>query len=158
MLFLVGVDVLILGGILLPGLANARDRTAGFVIFALVLVATTVGTVWMWRRPDERDLTKRQLRREVKWLNYEFSAFNITKLVALASLILGVVGVEWARGALALLVVSFFFVGATAALGPMLVIFIRSLTRKPYYVRLAREEVDDWHREQGIDKAGRVRR
>lgn len=139
---------------------GAPDRAAGLVALGIVIVVTIVSFVYMWTQTD-RPRSDRERDREVKGIFiFEYIRLGyrwIVLILAVASLVVGgVIGRSMAAGATAL-VGLFFFGGAMCLLGPMLFLFMKSLTPVPEPVRLAREEVDAWYSAHGHDGLEPVR-
>jgi hypothetical protein len=160
----VGVYVAILAAIFVPILADARNRPAGLTVLALVLLATLVGFVWMWRRGDRKP-TSGEVRRDARALMIEVTGLRIVKLgfvalglLALVLLILG--GGRAARllvGLMAVIVGLTFSVLFLVSFGPLLFLSLRALAAEPLPVRRARQEIDTWYREHGLENRRRGR-
>lgn len=160
----VGLYVAILAAILVPMLGNARDRPPGLALLALVLVATLVGFVWMWRRTDQPPSTG-EVRREARASRIELTGLMIVKLGVLALgflvLVLLILGVEHAarllEGLMAVILGLTFSVLFLVSFGPLLFISLRALAAEPPPVRRARQEIDTWYREHGLENPRRGR-
>ena len=136
---------------------RSPDLGPGLTVLGIVTVVSIVGFVWMWRwTPDPRESAK-----EAKQLDVFITAWLGLRWIVLILVIVGAVAggvVRRSLSAAVLLLIGLAFFGlSTFLVGPLLALFVKSLIEEPRMIRVAREEVDDWYREQGLDSRGSIR-
>jgi hypothetical protein len=152
-----GVIAGIVGWMLSLLFGDPADHTAGLVVLGVAVVVNIAGFVWTWRRtgnpPDAREI-----EREDRELKFFFIGWNGLRWVVLILIVVGaVIGSVRGRNVIQFAVglVDLAFFGLAASLvGPMLAVFVKTLVTETPAIRLAREEVDEWHREHGLENPG----
>jgi hypothetical protein len=157
MLILVAMFGAMVGVFLAPGFQLRVGPAPGFVALGIVTVTTIVGFVWMWRRtPDARSSEKETKQAYVFILAWRGLGWIVLILIVVGA-VAGGVARRSISAAVGTLVVLAFFGISVWMLGPMLALFVKSFTEEPRPVRLARQEVDDWYHERGLDSRGPIR-
>lgn len=128
LLAVVAIYVAIIGAVLLTGLDTHSGRNASAALLVIVVVTSIATGIWMWRRPEGGS-------ERVRGLTGAAAGGAALGTLARAGLVLGYV---------------VMFLGAVLTLGPMLVLFIKSITNPHVYVeRRARERLERWNLKNG---------
>ncbi len=137
------------------------DPAPGSAVLGIVIAVSIAGFVWSWNRMGRMETYYRERVKdftEGMLFGYAWTGLGwVVLILVVVGLVASGVVRQLIGTAIALLVGLAFFGIAAFLPGPLLAVFVKSITSEPQTVRDARRDLDEWYLLHGHDSAEPVR-